>query len=56
MLHSFYKKPLCKQPGTRQPKIQETFRQIAHRNRYLFQRTAVPKQCEYGIALECNSC
>jgi len=60
----FYKKPLYKQLSTRQPKIKETFRttrkelrnfrQIAHGNRYLVQRKAVPKHCEYDVALEFN--
>ena len=59
------KEPLNKKPSTRQPKIEETFRttrkelsnirQIAHWNRFLVQRKAVRKQCEYDIALEFNS-
>ena len=61
----FHKKPLYKQPSTRQPKSLENsrttkeraknFRSIAHLNRYLVQRKAVPNQCVYDIALEFNS-
>jgi len=64
-LHTFFKKPLYKQPSTRQHKIEETFRttrkelrnfrQLVHWNCCLVQFKTVSKQWEYDIALELNS-
>ena len=59
----FYKKPLYKQPSTRQPKFKKllklqgkrNFWQIAHWNRCLVQRKAVPEQFVNDIALEFSS-
>ena len=48
----FYKKPLYKQPSTRQPNIQETFKTTRKelRNFRQIANKTIPKQCDYGIS------